>query len=116
LLGYTYWPFLVLLSPVGRNAVHWVESLTPFKLSAGLAVLAFVGTMMQHLVGSILYEVVFGQPVGGWNAADFKAVWATVFFLYPWERLVLVVLAVVIGVPLVRTLEKSRFAIERTVV
>jgi len=108
--------FLVLLSPVGRNAVRWVESLAPLKLSAGLAVLAFVGTMMQHLVGNILYEVVFGQPIGGWNAANFKAVWATVFFLYPWERLVLIVLAVVIGVPLVRTLEKSHLAIEGTVV
>ncbi len=105
--------FVVLVSPLGRNAGVWIQSLKPKQLTAGLAISAFVGTMMQHLMGGILYEtilnqiyVVIGQsPI--LEASAYPANWAFVFFLYPWERLILVVLAVVIGAPLVRVLYKT---------
>jgi hypothetical protein len=79
------------------------------KFTVGFISLAFVGTMIQHLTGNILYEFVFGKPIGGWGVADFATNWNIVFFVYPWERLVLVVLAVVIGIPLVRALKKFIF-------
>ena len=100
--------FLVLISPLGRKAGQWVETLKPKFLTAGLAILAFVGTMMQHLTGNILTEVVLGQIVGSIPSVTFSAViWPGAFVLYPWERLTLVILSVVVGVPLVRTLKKS---------
>jgi uncharacterized membrane protein len=101
--------FVVLLSPLGLKAGQWIETLKPVKLTAGLAILAFVGTMMQHLMGNILTEVVFGQITGTMSTNAFNGLWTTVFFVYPWERLVLVILAVVVGVPLVRVLKKSFF-------
>lgn len=100
--------FLVLISPLGRKAGQWVETLKPKFLTAGLAILAFVGTMMQHLTGNILTEVVLGQIVGSIPSVTFSTViWPGAFVLYPWERLTLVILSVVVGVPLVRTLKKS---------
>src|SRR3990170_7463451 len=48
--------FLVLLSPLGRRAGQWVETLKPKIATAGLAILALIGTTMQHLMGNILYE------------------------------------------------------------
>ena len=100
--------FLVLISPLGRNAGQWVETLKPKFLTAGLAILAFVGTMMQHLTGNILTEVVRGQILGITPPEAFSTViWPGAFVLYPWERLTLVILSVVVGVPLVRTLKKS---------
>ena len=99
---------LVLISPLGRSAGRWVETLKPKFLTAGLAILAFVGTMMQHLMGNLLYEVVLGQILNVFSPSDFATtIWPGAFVLYPWERLVLVILSVVVGVPLVRTLKKS---------
>jgi len=105
--------FIVLLSPLGRKAGQWVETLKPTFLAAGISILAFVGTMMQHLTGGILTEVVrnqiyvvLGQPPIVLTAS-FPITWSIVFFLYPWERLGLIILAVVVGTPLVRALKKS---------
>jgi hypothetical protein len=99
---------LVLISPLGLRAGRWVETLKPKFLTAGVAILAFVGTMMQHLTGNILTEVVHGQIVGDILPETFSTfIWPSAFLLYPWERLTLVILSVVIGVPLIRTLKKS---------
>lgn len=111
--------FIVLLSPLGRKASQWVESLKPALLTGGIVILAFIGTMIQHLMGNILYEVVLNQfyVVLGQDpiipATAYAANWAIVFFLYPWERLILIILAVVVGVPLVRVLKHSLFRSER---
>lgn len=99
---------LVLISPLGRKAGQWVETLKPKFLTAGLAILAFVGTMMQHLTGNILTEVVLGQIVGSISSETFSTIiWPGAFLVYPLERTLLVILSVVVGVPLVRTLKKS---------
>jgi hypothetical protein len=99
---------VVLISPLGRKAGQWVETLKPKFLTAGLAILAFVGTMMQHLTGNLLYEVVLGQILNVFSPSDFATtIWPGAFIVYPWERLVLVILSVVVGVPLVKTLKKS---------
>lgn len=106
---------LVLISPLGRNAEQWVETLRPKFLTAGLAILAFVGTMMQHLTGNILTEVVFGQVLGSITPDTFSTfIWPGAFLLYPWERVTLVLLSVVVGVPLVRTLKKSLLPFQKT--
>jgi hypothetical protein len=111
--------FIVLLSPLGRKAGQWVESLKPALLAAGIAILAFIGTMMQHLMGNILYEVVLNQfyivlgqdPIVA--TAAYPGIWSVTFFLYPWERLILIILTVVVGVPLVRVLKQSFFRSEK---
>lgn len=114
--------FIVLLSPLGRKTSQWIESLKPKLLTAGLATLAFVGTMMQHLMGNILYEVVLNQlyvAIGQQPiipAAAYAANWAIVFFLYPWERLMLIILSVVVGVPLIKVLKQTFFRTEQRAV
>lgn len=103
--------FVVLISPLGRKAAHWVLTLETPNIAKGLAVLAFVGTMMQHLMGNLLYEIIFGQVLQYYSRVEFATViWPSVFFLYPVERLALIILAVIIGTPLIRVLKKSLFA------
>ena len=98
----------VLISPLGYKAGAWVKTFKTKYLIVGLAILAFVGTMMQHLTGNILYEIVLGEPIGGLTAIDFKTlIWPSIFLLYPWERLVLVILAVLIGLPLIKALQNT---------
>lgn len=102
--------FVILLSPIGRRAGQWVETVKPTRLTAGLAILAFIGTMAQHLMGGILTEVVRSQILGLIKAEAFSTIiWPPVFFVYPWERLMLIILTVIVGVPLIRVLKKSFF-------
>jgi hypothetical protein len=100
---------IVLVSPLGHRAGKWVQTLKPAKLAVGLTVLAFVGTMMQHLMGNILTEAVMGYITPTMTPAAFNGMWNIVFFTYPFERLALIVLAVVVGIPLVRILFKNSF-------
>ncbi|MCW4006442.1 MAG: hypothetical protein NWF04_07605 [Candidatus Bathyarchaeota archaeon] len=99
--------FIVLLSPLGRNAGKWIQSQKPQKAIAGFAVLAFIGTMMQHLMGNILYENIFVYVSKFLTPESIMVRWNAVFFLYPIERTILVIFATIIGVVLIRVLQKS---------
>jgi len=102
--------FIILLSPLSRKAVDWIFTLETRNIAKGLAVLAFVGTMMQHLMGNLLYETIFGQVLQYYSQVDFATIlWPSVFFLYPVERIILIILTVVVGTPLIRTLRRSLF-------
>jgi hypothetical protein len=110
--------FVVLLSPLARKAPKWIESVKKTEwtttakqkyLTIGLIIFAFIGTMMQHLTGDILFEVVFGQignpPII--SVASWPAQWSLVVLAYPIERTILIVSAVLVGAPLIWTIIKN---------
>jgi len=104
---------VVLISPLGYKAGPWVKSLKPVFMAVGIAILAFIGTMMQHLTGNILTELIRVQITGIMTPETLSTiVWPTAFILYPWERLTLVILAVIVGVPLVKALKTTMFPFE----
>jgi uncharacterized membrane protein len=82
------------------------------KITIGFAILAFVGTMMQHLTGGLVYETVFGNIIGSMDKAAFANTWNFVFYIYPWERLALIIGAIIVGVPVTRILMKTLFPLE----
>jgi uncharacterized membrane protein len=100
---------IVLLSPLGRKAGEWIGNAKTSTITAGFVILAFVGTMMQHLTGGILYEVIPGQITHTIPASAYPGIWNIVFYIYPWERLALIIGAVLIGVPVTRALRKYLF-------
>lgn len=65
----------------------------------------FLGTMGQHSVGSTLFEYVYGYT-GLLNREGFFATWYTVFWIYPVERILLVLASTMIGVPLILALDR----------
>lgn len=97
---------LALISPLGRKAVEWISTPTGTKAATGIAILFFIGTMMQHLMGNLLYETIL-LPVSGTPVEGYPDLWASIFFLYPIERAALVVLGTIVGTPLLRVLKKS---------
>jgi hypothetical protein len=106
--------FVVLLSPLGRNAGQWLNDSKPLKVTVGFIIMAFIGTMMQHLTGNILTEVVRVQLAQVTSAEMLTTIiWPSVFIAYPWERLALIILAVVVGVPLYKVLKKTFLAPEK---
>lgn len=105
---------IVLISPIGLKAPKWVETSKATLAIVGFASLAFIGTMMQHLMGNILYENIFVYVTNFMTPESLALRWQAVFFLYPWERLILVILAVVIGLPLIRVLQRTSLIPNKT--
>ncbi len=68
------------------------------KLSIGVPVAAFVGTLTDHMFGSALGIWIYNFP---------PTVWNLITFIYPVERIVAVILISIVGVPLLYSLNKS---------
>jgi len=99
--------FIILLSPISLMAAKWLQTVDKKKLVFGVAIFAFIGAMIQHLTGNILFEVVLGQITGSIPSAAYPAIWTSVFLVYPVERLILVIAATLIGTPLLYLLNKN---------
>jgi len=97
----------LLISPLGRKATQWVNTNNATRTATGIAILVFVGTMMQHLMGNLLFETVMAAPLGGIPITAYPGIWTSIFLVYPIERLALVALATIIGTPLLRVLKNS---------
>ncbi|MEM2122588.1 MAG: hypothetical protein QXE79_03025 [Candidatus Bathyarchaeia archaeon] len=91
----------LLLSPIPYRAAGWICKPYNARIAFGVAIIGFVGTMSQHLTGNLLYENIIGVLQGA-PASAFKPVWYMVFWLYPIERLTLVTLTTIVGVPLLK--------------
>ena len=98
---------VVLLSPLGQRASSLIKSLKTVNITVGLTTLAFIGTMAQHLMGNLLFETILAKPVGSIDPAAYPIIWTGIFFVYPIERIVLVLVAVLIGTPLIKILKQS---------
>jgi len=103
-----YLALAVLISPLSRKAAEWVRGASVANLAKGLVVLSLIGTMLQHSTGGILFEVILGQYLGVVKPESYLVIWNTVFYIYPVERVVLVILATIVGTPIVRSLKASR--------
>jgi hypothetical protein len=98
---------IVLISPVSRRAVDWIMAPSPRRLVLGLSILCFIGTMMQHITGGLLFESIFGLVLNTISVDAWPGVWSTVFYVYPFERLFLTLLAAVTGSAIITTLRFS---------
>jgi len=94
----------VLVSPLTKNLSTRIASHNYASLVRPIAVLAFTGTMIEHLTGGLLYATVVGK-------AALKS-WPVIFLAYPVERIILVVGATLIGATLFSLLKTS--VIERS--
>jgi uncharacterized protein (DUF2062 family) len=101
--------FVVLLTPLSFKAAKWLQTVDYRKIAFGVAIFAFIGTMIQHLTGNILFEVVLGQVTTSVPAVAYPGIWTTVFFVYPEERLILIISAVLAGTPLVYLFNRVPF-------
>jgi hypothetical protein len=99
----------VLVSPLGRKIGQWVKTKDITKIGVGVALLFFIGTMMQHLMGNLLFETIKAQPIGSIPVSAVITGWSIIFPLYPVERLVLIIFGTMIGVALVKVFQTLSF-------
>jgi hypothetical protein len=112
LYGYDHIPYVwlhlialaVLLSPATSRIPSWSKR-GGYYGAAAVGILAFVGTMAQHLAGGLLFELIIGF-VGGVTTAKFANIWRVIFFLYPAERIVIIALSTILAVAIFRAYQR----------
>jgi hypothetical protein len=112
LFGYGYVPYtwlhivalILLLSPASAKIPIWINS-AGLRQIAAVGSLAFVGTLGQHVMGGLLYELA-GGIIGGVSPSSFMVFWRIIFWLYPIERLLIVAISTVIALAMYRSLRK----------
>src|SRR5713226_1943555 len=82
----------VLVSPLSQNLRDSFNFGARRGLAKAVLVVAFIGTMLEHVTGGILYAGLFGSVA--------LRSWPFIFLVYPFERAVLVLGAVVVCTPL----------------
>ena len=82
----------VLVSPLTRNVQDSFVFGARKDLAKAVLVVAFIGTMIEHVTGGILFA-----SVAGAGALRF---WPAIFLVYPFERAIIVLGAVLVCTPL----------------
>lgn len=90
---------LVLISPLSRNLAKRLSSQNYRDLLIGVVLVAFTGTMIEHLTGGIIYATIVGRGA-------FR-LWPIIFVAYPIERAILVLGAALICTPVLRILRAT---------
>ena len=93
---------IVLISPLAKNLGQKLSSHRYSKLVQPVAVLAFTGTMIEHLTGGLLFTTV--------ARAGALKFWPAIFLAYPIERTILVIGATLIGSSLLALLRPTFLA------
>ena len=101
---------IVLVSPAGSRLARLIAARSIRLTAVGFSLLSLIGTLAQHLMGNLLYASIV-LPLLSEQAR--AANWALIFWLYPIERITIVVLSTVVGVPIIRSMRSSNlFSIE----
>ncbi|MCW4042835.1 MAG: hypothetical protein NWE90_03830 [Candidatus Bathyarchaeota archaeon] len=95
---------IILVSPVGTHISRLINEKS-IKMSAiGFLLLSLIGTLSQHLMGNLLFSSII-LPTLSAEAAN--TIWWGIFWVYPIERVIIVILSLIIGLPIIRTLGTS---------
>jgi len=93
---------LILLSPASTLAKEYVKNNDPQKIVMGVGILAFIGVLIDHIVGSLFFQILTPIP---------PSVWEAVAFIYPIERVLVTIVATVIGAGIIKGVSASGFKI-----
>lgn len=88
----------VLISPLQSKAIEWLSKVeSPERLTAGVCVTAFTSVLFGHVVGCIIFEVMYWQSIN-------QLIWQLLTFQYAFERIIMTLGATAICVPLIKAL------------
>ncbi|MBI4258349.1 MAG: hypothetical protein HY619_05290 [Thaumarchaeota archaeon] len=99
---------IVLASPLGARGAHWVKEGSVQALLKGLFIISLIGTLIQHLVGGLVFEWIRGVVLSDLDPEGFALLWQVIFWLYPIERIVTALIATVVGASLIKALRRMR--------
>lgn len=100
---------LLLASPAGAKLASVSSSnygLT--SLALRVALYSLIGTMSQHITGAVVFETIVGA-LAHQNPAAFSNIWLAIFWVYPVERGMIVLISTILGTAIIRSLRHSRY-------
>jgi len=99
----------VLVSPLQSKAAEFVQKRANLlELSLGIGLISFTATLFSHVVGSIMFEILYWPIV--FPEPDFwRLLWQALTFVYPVERLIITLIATIMGAPLFKALKAYGF-------
>lgn len=103
---------IVLASPLRSRAEDFTHKHSSMlELSFGVGIISFTATLFGQIVGSVMFEAMYWPTMHPqaefWNVL----VWQPTTFVYPIERMLITLIATVIGAPLIKTLRAYGFEI-----
>ena len=100
--------WILLMSPLAMKSVRWIEGESEKKRIAASCILSLIGTMAQHLTGTLLFASM-AVPLMGMTPEALRATWVAVFYVYPIERLVVILpAATVVTAAVVKAAKSAR--------
>lgn len=101
----------VLVSPLQLKAVKSMRKQTSLQeIVLGVGVVSFVATLFGHVVGSLMFEMVYWPTLIA-ELDSWKSLWQFLTFVYPIERAIITAIATLLGVPLIKALRTFGFRI-----
>lgn len=101
----------VLASPLQLRAVKPLREQTSIQeIILGVGVISFIATLFGHVVGSMMFEMMYWPTIIG-ELYSWRSLWQFLTFVYPIERIIITVTATLIGVPLIKALRAYGFRI-----
>jgi len=108
LYPYFFWfqliGLIVLVSPLrskARKSIH--NPFHSFRLGFGVAIIAFTATLFGQVAGSLMFEIM-NWPLLIPEIEAWRLNWQALTFTYPLERVIITLIATVIGTPLIKAL------------
>jgi len=102
--------WLLLVSPLGRKSAQWISDPAASRVGCAACLLALIGTTAQNLTGNLLFASM-AVPLMGMTPESLRATWLITFYVYPIERLFVVLAATTLTVVVVRALKFSRLSL-----
>jgi len=94
---------VLLISPLQSKAREFMRNQSnSLELSLGVGLISFIATLFSHVVGCMMFELLYLPTSRDWQILT---------ILYPIERTIITIMAVLIGAPLIRTLKAFGFEI-----
>jgi len=93
---------IVVASPLQAKAIKYLDGTSSsFHLGFGVCVTCFSATLFGHVTGNILFEIFnWSMTTGSW-----RATWQSLTFIYPVERVMIVVVVTIVGTALIKALK-----------
>lgn len=93
---------IVVASPLQAKAIKYLNGTSSsFHLGLGIFVTCLSATLFGHVTGSILFEIFYWPNTVEW----WRATWQSLTFIYPIERIMIVVVGTLVGTALIKALK-----------
>lgn len=104
---------ITLISPASAIATKFMRADGIEKLTLGIGLIALISTLTGQVAGSLMFEIFLfpvNPQIGFWRTAQ----WQILTLVYPLERGIITLLAVFVGVPLIRAIRVYGFDVGGT--